>query len=121
LFRPVLGVEHLDTIVILSHLQPRVGEIVGERREMIALEVECTDKGRRRFLTRLGYLGKVDAISFVLYVAPNDRMVSIVSKYLRDAASDQPAGVVTWAALENGRPQVATVQGAFDLFTKREW
>ncbi len=89
--------------------------------KMIALEVECSDKGRRRFLSRLQSFGHIDAITFVLYVTPNERMHGIVKSYIKDGPQEQPVGVVLWDLLKSDQSPVWTQRGEVDVFSKREW
>jgi predicted DNA-binding transcriptional regulator len=85
----------------------------------VALEVECSDKGRSRFLNRLVEFGKIEALTFVIYVTSSEKMFGIVRNYLLDGPQDQPAGVVRWDDLKGGVPKIETVHGQLDLFSKR--
>lgn len=89
--------------------------------KFVALEVECSDKGRKRFLRRLHNLGRIESITLILYVVPNERMLSIVRTYLKDSPSEQPSGVCLWGDISAGLFVIQTNRGPVDLSTVREW
>ena len=86
----------------------------------IAIEVECSDKGKNRFLTNIERWKGAHSIAFVLYVTPHFGLYRSIIRYLKYSSIDQSLGVVLWEDLQGGTPLVQTKKGEVDLFSKTQ-
>jgi hypothetical protein len=94
------------------------GMMVFQNGRQVAIEVENTPKGPKRF-RELQERWRGMPVRLVLFVATSDSMFRIVQSYLEAGPRDLPFGLVNWEALENGTPKVWTVMGELDLFKGR--
>ena len=87
----------------------------------IALEIENSDKGKKRFCQLLERWEKVPSIVFVLFVVTHPSLESLLRRYLQEGPKTQPMGLVSWSLLRSSSPQVWTQKGEFDLFSRKSF
>lgn len=84
----------------------------------IALELENSDKGRRRF-NSLQMRWKNTKVILVLYVVTHDLLFNRILTYLDTGPEVPNFGAVLWDDLEKGIPRVKSKSGYFDIFNRR--
>jgi len=106
--------------LIKSESFPQIpdGVVVFESGTTIAIEVENSPKGPKRF-RELQERWRRSKVFLCLYVASCDVMYRLVQNYLKQGPHDLPFALVNWRELESGTPRAWTVQGEIDLFTRR--
>ncbi|MGK5084891.1 hypothetical protein WDW37_16505 [Bdellovibrionota bacterium FG-1] len=87
----------------------------------IAIEVENSAKGKKRFCTLMKRWNGVPSIIFVLYIATTPGLNRCIQTYLPFAPLDQPMGTVDWSTLKTAFPEVWTPQGNVPLFGRRDY
>ena len=86
----------------------------------VALELENSSKGKRRYLSI--WKRWVGTETFlVLYVATHPGLAQFLRKLFLVAPKGVALGVVEWESLESGCPKVWTPAGELDLLNRREF
>ena len=96
------------------------GVAVFESGTQIAIEVENSPKGPKRF-REIQERWRGVPVKLCLYVASQAVMHRIVLSYLKDGPQDLPFALVSWDELATGTPKVWSVFGELDLFSRRAY
>ncbi|MGK5087916.1 hypothetical protein WDW86_10190 [Bdellovibrionota bacterium FG-2] len=95
------------------------GVFVFDNQKKIAIEVENSIKGRRRFLGLLERWRSVDVL-LVLYISTSNAIHETVKRYLSQGPKKPAFALVPWRDLKDGIPSVWSTEGELEIFNKKE-
>jgi hypothetical protein len=84
-----------------------------------AIELEHSQKERRRFHARLRHWREEPNLALALYVATSDQIYRFIQREILSSGVKGRIGVVHWDALRDGQPPVWTYTGEYHLFKRR--
>lgn len=96
------------------------GLFIFPSEKKVAVEIENSPKGRRRFLSILERWRKTD-VKLILYVATTPHIFRIVQRLLLEGPRGVPFALILWENLRNSVPAVWTSDGIVNIFSRKEY